>query len=580
MNDAEITILKAIRNSLKPHGNINLIQWAKHNCPVTNSPKGSHIDFELTPWFKEPFVEIITNPTLKECNICAPVGSGKSALLLALGITTVALYPKQLMYVGQNEQQTTDFLDLHLKPAMKKNKHIARIWPKRNMDRKESIHFPHMSIYTGFGTAINTLQSRSIDLLCMDEVWLFNLEGAIEEARRRLHDRPASRMVNVSQGGSIGDQFYRTYSLGQIRKYAWHCESCNTHNIYKFEDLQFTYDKTDDGIPVWNSVYAQLKCPCCEKHYEDTIETRRKLSENGIYIVEDPEQNHLPNHVSYNFNQMAVYDVSWSQLAREFLTANTSNLRATSLRQFQQKKLALFYDESKNCETINLKAVDGGYQVDDYKFDRWDVRIMSVDVQEALMYVGIRDWSMQGESRLVAYKYCSSFSDIEKLRIEYNVKPKEVIVDSAYKSEQVKMAGAQYGWIGANGRGDSCFRVKNNAGKTVERVYSAPVNYQIKTNNGIRNFQVINYSGVSVKDILATIQNNPNHRWLIPSGGENHAMYLHQLNSEVRDINKATGKPYYRKVRDQNHALDVECMQVVGAMVWKCVIYSEEEIED
>lgn len=579
MNESEVTIFNSIKRALKPNGNIDLIEWARKNCFVNNSPKGNTIDFTLTPYFKEIYSEIITNPNLKEVNVCAPVGSGKSALLLALGQTTVALYPKELMIVAQNEQMTIDFLDLHLKPAMKKNPTIAKLWPKRNMDRKESIHFPHCSIYTGYATALNTLQSRSIDLLLMDEVWMFEKEGIIEEARRRLHNRPASRMVCVSQGGIKGDQFHRTYSLGLLKEYAWFCEECKNSNVYKFDDIKFEYEKDMDGNPIWNTVHAELECPCCKKRYHDTIETRRRLSENGRYLVKDSEQNYLPHHVSYNFNILAVYDVSWTQTAIDFLNANNSNLRRTALRQFEQKKLGIFYDEAKNVESFDLEAVCAGYKMDDYKFDPWDIRIMTVDVQQDRMYCCIRDWSLQGSSRLVAYNFASTFSDIERMRVEYNIKPKCVFVDAAYRGEEVKQAGAQYGWLGLNGRGDNFFRVKANDGKTIERSFSVPVNYNIKTNLGNKTFQVANYSGVAIKDTLATIQNNPNHRWEIPNGGNNYSIYLHQLNSEIREINKATGKPYYRKVKDDNHAFDTETMQIVAAMIHKCLIFEEAPVE-
>jgi len=578
MTDSERKLLVAIKNALKPHGNVDLIDWAKKNVYTLNSPKGHTIDFNLTPYFKEVYLEYLTNPTLKQITLCAPVGAGKSALIQAIVTTSVALFPKELMYVAQSENMTLDWLNINLKPAMKKNKSIARMWPLKSMDKKESIHFPTCSIYTGYATAMNTLQSRSIDYLLIDEAWMFEKEGIITEAKRRLHDRSGSRALIVSQGGIINDQYHKEYSMGQIKKYAWNCEECKNTNIYKFEDLKFDYSKAEDGTPIWSTIYAELECPCCQKRYADIIENRRKLSEKGKYVVENPEQNYLPNNYSYHFNQMAVYDVPWSQLGREFLTANSSNFRRTELRMFQQKKLGEFFDEAKNIETVDLESLDGGYKMDDYKFEPWDVRIMTADVQQDRIFAVIRDWNKQGGSRLVAYKYCSTFGDLEKIRVEYDIKSKAVFVDSAYRPEEVKQAGAQFGWIGLNGRGETSFKIKNKLGKTVERVYSIPVNYQIKTNGGVRNFQVINYSGVSVKDILATIQNQ--NRWEIPSDGDNYAMYVHQLNSEVREINKLTGKPYYRKFKDQNHSYDCEVEQIVGAMIWNCLIYAEEPVDN
>lgn len=195
------------------------------------------------------------------------------------------------------------------------------------------------------------------------------------------------------------------------------------------------------------------------------------------------------------------------------------------------------------------------------------------------MFVAIRDWTKQGRSRLVAYKYCSTFADIERMRVEYGVRSKAVFIDAAYRSEEVKIACAQYGYIGLNGLKNILYRVKNRSGKTVERVFSAPVNYDIKTNIDTKRVQVINYAGISVKDILNTIMAKKD-MWQIPHTGENIDMYLHQLTSEVRDIDKSTGKPYYRKIRDQNHAFDTEVMQIVAAMIWNCLIFEEDEIAD
>jgi hypothetical protein len=584
MTEAEISIYSTIKSALKPTGNVDLIEWAKRNCYVCNSPKGNTVDFNLTPYFKEIYTEVITNPNLKEINICAPTGAGKSALLLALAQTTVALYHKELMIVAQSEKMTLDFLNIHLKPALRKNKNILRMWPKRDKDTKESLHFPHMNIFTGYATAPNTLQSRSVDLLVMDEVWMFTVEGVIEEARRRLQNRPASKMVNVSQGGTLGDQFHKTYSLGLLKEYAWKCEGCDSRNIYKFADLKFECIKDSDGIPIWNTVYAELECPCCNKRYPDIIENRRKLSEGGIYVVEDPEQNYLPQHVSYNFNALALYDVSWTQTALDFLTANHSNMRRTALKQFEQKRLGLFYDESKNVETFNLEAISDGYLMDQYKDDPWEVRLMTVDVQGSQMWIVIRDWTKQGASRLVSFKYCSHFHDIERIRVEYNIKPKAVFIDAAHRSPEVKQACAQYGWMGLNGLKDTLYKWKERSGRTVEKMYSSPDatrRVPIKLPSGNKIVHIINYAGTTTKDTLATIQNNPNTRWLIPNGGENYAQYLHQIQgSERREISKISGKPFYTKVKDANHGYDCEVMQIIASQVWQCLVFGGEEVKE
>lgn len=573
----EEKLKKNISNLLKPNGNIDVSTFLKKEAflPEGNNLKSKTINLDLNPWFKEIIEEIIKNPTLKEVNIMAPIGSGKTTAILALIYASLLLKPRQVLLVGPSETITMDILGLFIKPALKKNKKIKAIWPLKDMDRKESIHFPTMSIFTGSSTAIRTLQNRSVDLVVNDEAWLFeNL--TLDYARGRLHDRNGARMVNVSQGGLKGSPWELTYNQGLIKEYSWKCPCCNEYNPYKFNDLKFTNDEDDDGKPIYKSVVAELECPKCEHRIEDTIENRRSLSENAKYVVENPDQNCLPDRISYNFNQLAVYYVSWADIVRQFLVANNSIDKANLLKNFFQQKMAQHWDASMSSEEVDMTQNTMEYSMDQYKNDPWDVRIITADVQGELIWVCIRDWTREGRSRLVNYTYCTKFSELENLRMEYNVKTKAVLVDAAHRSEEVKVAAAQYGWLCVNGREDRLFTITDK-GKSFQRVYSQPKTIETKTQSGKKVTQLVYYAGTSVKDILTTLMKNGDN-WQIPSNGLNFDKYYHQVNgSEERRIDRKSGKAYYHKVKDQNHAFDCEVEQVIGALIWGCLVFDTGE---
>lgn len=564
---------------LKPNGRVDLIEFLKREAHVVNSQKSSFIDLELTPYWKEPFLELMENPSLKEMNILASVGSGKTTIMLAILYVSLLLKARQTLLVGMSETMTKDNLNLYIKPSLKKNKKIKAMWPNRKQDHDDSVHFAAMSIFTGYATAERTLQQRSCDMVINDECWRYG-EKILDYCRSRLHDRSGSRMLNVSQGGLIGGPWETTYNKGLIKKYAWKCPSCNTYNIYNFDDLKFEYDKDDNGICIYKTVKAELECPSCKHRIEDNIQNRRSLSEGGKYVVENEEQNCLPDHYSYQINQLCIYDVSWAKIAREFLMANNSSNKAVDLMNFFQQKMGQHWDNSYFQEDYNIDEIADGYLMDEFKNDlSWKYRFITADVQQSQIWVNIRDFDQYGNSRLVAFKYCSHLSELEQIRKDYGVKPKCVAVDMAYREAEVKAAACLYGWIGYNGQMDRTY-TWTDKGKKVVKYYSAPKTYTIKTPQGTKSCQCFHYSGPTVKDIL-TLSMIGSGKWKIPNGGENHALYMSQtFNSEYRTVDKNTGRIKYNYIRP-NHSFDNECAIIVLATIHGAFITdSIEEVKE
>ena len=64
-----------------------------------------------------------------------------------------------------------------------------------------------------------------------------------------------------------------------------------------------------------------MVCPRCSHEIEDTVNNRRRLASGGKYVFSG-NTSALPEIVSYNFNALACYWVSWADLAVEWILAN------------------------------------------------------------------------------------------------------------------------------------------------------------------------------------------------------------------------------------------------------------------
>lgn len=555
-------------------GSPNLVDWVRENCHVTNSKKGSTIDLALTPYFIEPFTEIFENPDICEAVVVAPTGMGKTTLMNAITQTLILRKPSEMMLASTDENLIVEFFNMILKPSMMKNEKIKSIWPKRSSDLKKGLHLDHMNIFTGYATSLPTFQSRSCDFVLADEVWDYP-QGSLGELRRRLHNRPNARMVALSQASWIGDDFNHAAKNGKTRVFSWPCKCCGEMNPYKFENLLAKYDVGSDKVPIWSSVDVKLKCPHCGHEIDDTPEARRELVEASKYIDEDPNQNHLEGHVTWRMNALANYSVSWKNTYIEFLQADLSPDRKTAVRQFYQKRLAEFWDENKSEDVpVEVEVLGDDYGMGELIDDRWESRFMGVDVQKNRAYIVIRDFDISGNSRLVDAIRVSYLHEIPFIAQRYGVNPNEVCIDAAYRSEEVKILCAKHGYFAINGRKDSAgYPHPDPASKTtINLPYSLPVLSKHRIDGMEKVCRLVYYGGVAIKDTLATLQERG--QWRIPSRGDNLDEYMLQINSEVRDVNSKTGRPYYRQVREDNHFFDCEAQIIVMAGIWKRLDFS------
>jgi phage terminase large subunit GpA-like protein len=93
---AEADIWTAMKKGCAPPPRESPVAWTERTVPQVLSARSSMVDFGQTPWFRDPF-EAFADNTVREINIVAPVGSGKTTFLEAAISYAVARDPGPML---------------------------------------------------------------------------------------------------------------------------------------------------------------------------------------------------------------------------------------------------------------------------------------------------------------------------------------------------------------------------------------------------------------------------------------------------------------------------------------------------
>jgi phage terminase large subunit GpA-like protein len=515
----------------------------------------------------------------KEIVVVAPVGSGKTTFFEGAVPYIISEEPGPCLIALQTDAEASTWSETRLMPSLMLCDPIKNLFPEdRHKKRKTEIIFPHMPLLIG-GANLSTLQSKSMRYVIGDEVWLWK-QGMIEEARRRTHDRWNSRVLLVSQGSFEGDDFHEAYKQTDQRVFKWLCE-CGERNPWNFEYI--IYNEVRDSSErlmeseIENS--ARLRCPHCEKEYEDKIETRRSLSDGSIY--ESSNNVARAGYVGFTYEATCVWWISWGKLAVEWAKANESKKQGVlkPLAQFVQKRRAKFWADQITDNRAALIAAD--YKKSDFvdgsKMKGELHRIMTVDVQRDHFWAIIRAWRADGTSQLIYESKILTWESVREIQLQYKVQDRFVAIDAQYITDQVYLRCSQWDWNAIHGSGKDYFAHISGKRK-IKKLYS-PFNNALASNG--KKARYLHWSNEKVKDILAFLRAGSGSAWDIPQDISD--AYLNQIDSEVKKdfVNNQdkSVKQRWVKIKKDNHFWDCEAMNLMFAVMLN-IIPIPEVIED
>lgn len=385
-----------------------------------------------------------------------------------------------------------------------------------------------------------------------------------------------------AQADELESPIWKVWQQGTRHHWAWPCMHCGEYFIPRRKMLQWPKHAT----PSMARRDTYMACPHCGGILTDA-EHKKAMNARGVYVA--PGQRVSPDGVVHGdppesstfsvwISGLASPFVSWGQRAESYLNAlasgDQSQIQTAINAQFGE-----LYSLTGNGDTMEPQEV----MQRRLPYRRGELPagvlriVMGVDVQrQSLIYV-IRGFGSRGASWLLDWGVIQGLTDDRSFDSPWNelaekmltpiegMHIEKVFIDSGFRPDKPDLGdehrvyefARQYSWL-----------VTPTKGKDVMNPPYRISKIEVKP-SGKKAYYSIDLAWLSsdfFKSLLIS-------RLRTPKGAEGlfHVPedvdedYCKQLVSEVRTVNRETGKPkWVRRFRD-NHALDCEAMAAAAA---------------
>ena len=562
------SLLGTFRRSCRPPARLAPSDWASGRVVIQDGLTPKYM-VENAPWQRTP-LDVVGNADAKEIVFLAPIGTGKTTFMEAALQYIIAEDPGPTLLVGQTDDDLKDWAETRMDYAIRNTPDTAALLPEdRHKKRKMQILFPHMSLFLT-GAHLSGLQSKSMRRVFCDEAWQYR-PGMLNEARGRLHDRWNRQFFILSQAGVAGDDLDKAWKNTDQRQFCFDCPSCGTVQPWTWANVSFSEDEEMDMLARAQSAVLRCQNAECDWICPDSPQPRRAIAERGQYVATTAG---LPGHVGFHYNVLCNWRKPLWEIALLWLEAKAAMKHGNvdPLRQFIQKRLAEPWEEdlSDNREAL----VGDGYRIGEYadgkQIEDEAHRFLTVDKQRDHFWAGVRAWKANGESMQLWYGRLETFDSVHDIALRYKVKPQCVFVDAQYDTDQVYSACARMNWTALHGSGQNSFAFKKQNGDIVHRAFTR---FQEAAASSGGRARYAHWASDRIKDILHAHRTGKAAAWQIPDDAP--VEFLKQIDSEVkREVtNSKTKQVDYRwvRTRNNNHAWDVESMQIVAALMLRLI---------
>lgn len=574
-------------------------QWCDEHLKLKDSPLGRNFKSWLTPWLKLPMEAYASNDTEELTAMCCVQGC-KTTFILGCMMWACSVQPGPMLYTAQTDPDAQKFAKERAWPALL----ALGIGGQLDIpDERTKRSTCYLSLPVGWielqGANLNNLSSKTVRWVNNDELHLWK-KGLLSESRKRATKYWNKRICNASTGAEVGSDLDESFEAGT--KEEWHlaCPSCGELNLPKFERLKWSKDcKLAAGGYDFQKVMdtTRFECVHCKELFEHTATFSKIANDGGQYIQTNP--NPRPKHRSFRWNALCLppTEVSWGQLAVEFLVAMIASAQGNDvpLRKFLTMRMAESWDPNRFAETKALPVSTAGpWAPEAYRF-------LTVDVQQDHFWGVVRAWAKDGRSRGFWAGKMLTWQEVEDKAAELNVSPVCVFVDSSFNTQEVYSECALrnksglgsngkpdwFGWKALNGEAEARknFIYRPAKGKPRVLAYSWPPTY-IQAGIG-RAMEERKYcklhlwSNAAVKDVTIKLRDGRGAEWLGPPDCPAWQKQMFSERKVRRYDAKGQPKDEWQVIgRAENHLWDCENMQTVAAMQAECIGSGIQTLED
>lgn len=570
-----------------------ITEWAADgNVILPSSTRCKDFREDTAYWIAEPLNSI---PHNEATSICKPTQGSGTVIEEVFLAWTVANSPRPAHFMAQTDPDAEDIFRKKFLRTLRASPATAPIISAtgRNDITKNRMTLPTMD-FSAHGQGLNSMQSDSVEVLLLDEVWRYD-PGTIGEILERTSTVEATRkIVSVSQAGEesldklgkpVMDEWGQWWHRGTQEEYRVRCPACSTYYYPLTSHFRCAEDARDPETKQWN--WARVResayhiTPCCEHRIENTPTNRRSFSASGKYFATNP--NPAPRHRSFRYSSWVVYWQDWGGLLEQFFRAQDSlhGGDIAPLKIWTQKKEARWWTiKDKEIPVINTKGASG-YRIETYepkegeetpRIEGEEHRFASIDFQQDRFPTVIRAFG-GGRSRMLFYEEPKTVEDVDAIMKQYGLQTGHIGFDVGnWRKDALKFC-LKYDWSPLRGRDISNF-TKNRGQKSPVKTYWQPVKEYLTGEKGMeagKLIKVFEWSNLYFKDIFSRLRMMAEHE--IPDDVPQ--TYLDGMESEAKDkrgIWKQIGKR-------PNHPWDCEAMITFMAYRYNLVGAPEEKEE-
>ena len=558
-------------------------QWAEDNVTIDKtSPFAGRFRADTAPWTKE-LMEVWADNRVRSVSVMCSAQSSKTQTLMILLSWSIAEDAGPALWVMASQPEAQEFCRDRLWPTFDNCPKVAAMMPRdRSARKKTDLAFDSMPLSVTSAGSKSKLQSKPIRWLILDEVRNYP-KGALELALKRTRAFWNSRTAIVSTPDMEQDAVHRAFLMGDQRRYFSACPACSHRFELRWECIK--WDENETTRPAggrWDfdalAPTIRVECPECKHRIEDRPQERQQLAEGGKWVRTNeaaPE-----DRVSFTWNALLPPWVSWRSCVEEFLNAQAA------LKWRNEEPLKAFINETlgepwedRMKETRDWQQIldrRGEFNLGDAWTDE-KRRFLTIDVQKDHLWYLCRAWGNGGESRLVAFGRLSSLEELPAKAEELKVAADDVAIDSGWSADVVYTACVEMGegrWKPMKGDRAPFFRVKNTRRAWTKTLVEVGIGTK---RQGAARLYLYIHSNLATKDILGARMAGLSAGWQIARDAPQE--YLDQVTAEERrERVDGKGQISYEwvKVKKDNHAFDLEAMQIVCALATGTIYQTDE----
>lgn len=570
----------SVRAALAPRPKQQVYEWMEENCYVRGEYEGKYNTI-LTPYVREP-LQVFADKRIEDLSLCFATQTAKTTIVIGGVAYRVVMEPGEFLWVMPDKDFGGSFSRRRWQPFVEDCGPLAALRPQDPGERRKFFttheqQFGRAVLYFVGSNSATQVAGRSCAMVIMDETDKFGVRndreaGALQNAEERTKTFNYPLIVKTSTPTTEFGEIWQNFLLGDQRYFWVPCPRCGNYIKFewpqvrwwrKHEDEARTGTEWDMAKVRENTYYQCQECGGEIKDHQKTLMVRAGDWKPSV-LTNDPKRR------SYHLNSLYApwKKTQWANLAVSFLESSNNFDRR---QKFINSTLAEPWSLEKGFDHQREPTME--YLVADIQRDR--TPILTVDVQEGTshFWAVLRMWAENAESWLVHAGRMEGFVEIEELAGKYAVDPNNVIFDIAYMTNTVCQWLVERDWRGAWGSDSKKFAHRLTSGSVVERIVSVPkmrdpwMGSPKQSETNPRAIYV-NWSRDGVKDQLAMLRYSEPSMWHVH--GDAPEEYFKHLNSHQKIMmqSRKSGRmeSRWRQFGKEDHLLDCECMQIVGAM--------------